>query len=159
VVAPKALLNIPLASRALLRRLRNELSTRSFLPLLQFLVRPSWRQRTYPTYIPRQVDLPIIILTTRLPLVPRHIVLDAVSCPASPAAKLWLVGVVHLSKPTFLVDAPAPVGGGFAYGSEVESFVPVTVLNRCVLLSWQEQYLPAKYFCWRELAHIAVVHS
>jgi hypothetical protein len=80
------------------------------------------------------MTLPIIILTTRLPLVPRHIVLDAVSCPASPAAELWLVRVVYLSKPTFLVDAPAPVGSGFAYGSEVESFVPVTVLNRCVLL-------------------------
>jgi hypothetical protein len=60
--------------------------------------------------------------------------LDAVSCPAGFAAELWLVGVVYLSKPTFLVDAPAPVGSGFAYGSEVESFVPVTVLNRCVLL-------------------------
>jgi hypothetical protein len=85
------------------------------------------------TYLVK-LTLPIIILSTRLPLVPRYIMLDAVSCPASPAAELWLVRVVYLSKPTFLVDAPAPVGSGFAYGSEVESFVPVTVLNRCVLL-------------------------
>ena len=78
MIASSILLNAPLTTRTLLRRLQYQLLTRHLLLLLDLPVRP------------------VLVLPACLLLVPRHVMLDTMTLPASDTCKLGRWRGMHM---------------------------------------------------------------
>ena len=111
MIAPKPLFNPPPTPGTPLRRLRHQHGTRLLLCPFQPRIRP------------------VIVLPTRLLLMPRHIVRYAVAVFTCVAAEARDVRGVHLPGCTAFVEAPAEVGDGFEGGALAVGVVSVRLVG------------------------------
>lgn len=110
MVASIALLDILLAPRTLLGRLRNPLLARHFLCLLELAVRS------------------VLVLAARLALV-CDVVLDTVFALARYAPELGYVGRLHLARLAIFGHAPPEIGYRIEGGAHAEIVVPEDLLE------------------------------
>jgi hypothetical protein len=138
MIAPKTLLNTPLTPRTLLRRLRNYLLTRCFLCSLQLFIRPiAPVSTTAPKPQYTKPNIPILILLTRLALVPCNPTLNTMLLLTRLAPKAPCIWRMDLACGTSASCTPAPIWYGFEVGFCVQ--LVVTMQNQYSIISLKNE--------------------